>query len=887
MQLSLNWLKNFVNIPETLTPEELGLKLTMHTVEIDGIKKQAENLDGVVVGEILEIKKHPNADKLNIAQVDVGEIKPRQIIFGQMIKVENGFKLPVALAPTVLPTSQEIKKTKLRGEISEGMFCLDQELGLVKDGISAHFFNKSVKNGTSIIEALELNDVIFEVDNKSITHRPDLWGHYGMAREISTFLNVQMTTNDKIPNPKSQIPNKSKIQNSKLVVSLSNPFKINVNIEDYKLCPRYMAIALEGIKVQESPQWMQKRLMSVGMRPINNIVDITNYVMIELGQPSHIFDLGKIKNMEFPISNFKCPIKSKIQNPKLQTNIIIRNVKNGEVIKTLDGQDRKLDENMLVIANSENPIAIAGVMGGANSEVDDNTTSILIEVANFNSVSIRKTAQKLGLRSEASIRFEKSLDLNLCEIALGRIIELIKEFCPNAEIISELQDEKKYFLNQGPIELDLEWLNKRIGKKIEEKKIVEILENLGFKIEKDSDTILMVTIPTWRATKDISIPEDLVEEIIRIYSYDNLDPEMPKITMQAPEINNERLLERKIKNILSVGAKLTEVYNYSFVGEEQLKKMEIDFSSHIKLVNPIATRQTMLCQSLIPNLLENIKLNQAKYENINLFEIGNVFLNSFGNINKDNKTKDTLPKQEKYIAIIISSKENNLFNKIKGIVEYLINSLGLKIDFEPIKIYPEWADPIRKKLGFESYPFKDKEKRLYSSQSQWAGLSNGADKKIIAQINILNQCLEVELPNIGIVAQLNNQVAMNLGIKKQIAIAEINFKKLYDLILSTPEKKYKELEKYPAVVRDLAFVVDEEILYIDIKNEIENFDELIGYVELFDVYQGGKLGQNKKNLAFHIIYQADKTLTTEEVDEMQEKLIKHLEDKFKAQIRNF
>jgi phenylalanyl-tRNA synthetase beta chain len=482
-------------------------------------------------------------------------------------------------------------------------------------------------------------------------------------------------------------------------------------------------------------------------------------------------------------------------------------------------------------------------MGGANTEVDNKTTSILIESANFNPVSIRKTAQKLDLRSEASMRFEKSLDPNLCEIALNRIVELIKEFCPKAEIISKAQDEKKFKLNQGPIKLDLDWLNKRIGQEISKKRVQEILENLGFKIKKNNK-ILIITIPTWRATKDISIPEDLVEEIIRIYGYNNLKSEMPKVAMQAPEINNERLLERKVKNILSIGAKLIETHNYSFLNEEQLEKSKIKLSSTIKLANSLSKDLTILKPSLILDFLKNTKINQAKYENINLFEIDNIFLNSLGNINKNNIDQEKLPRQEKYIGIIIANSDE-VFSKIKGIVEYLLKQFDLQVNFKPVKDSLEWAN-----------------------------------KNIIAQISVLNK-------DIGIVAQLDNQIAENLGIKKQVAVAEINFQKFYDLIVLTPEKKYKELEKYPVVVRDLAFVVNEKILYSDIKNEIENFNKLISCVELFDVYQGGKIGQDKKNLAFRITYQANKTLTTEEINEMQNKIIKHLEKKFQAQIRNF
>ncbi|MCK5460002.1 phenylalanine--tRNA ligase subunit beta, partial [Candidatus Parcubacteria bacterium] len=278
MFISLNWLKDFVEIPSSMTSEELGLRLTMHTVEIDGVEKQGKNLSGVVVGEILKIKNHLNADKLSIAQVDVGEKKPRQIIFGQMVDVNVGFKIPMALAPTILPSGVKIIKTKLRGEISEGMFCLDQELGLLKEGVSIRFFNRSIKNGTPIIKALGLKDMIFEVDNKSITNRPDLWGHYGIAREISAFLKVKL---------KEQNIN---LKNLKKYTGK----KISVEIKNLELCQRYMAIEMSGIKIELSPEWMQKRLIAVGMKPINNIVDITNYVMLELGQPMHAFDLQKL-----------------------------------------------------------------------------------------------------------------------------------------------------------------------------------------------------------------------------------------------------------------------------------------------------------------------------------------------------------------------------------------------------------------------------------------------------------------------------------------------------------------------------------------------------------------------------------------------------------------
>ena len=595
-----------------------------------------------------------------------------------------------------------------------------------------------------------------------------------------------------------------------------------------------MAVAMDGIKIEDSPKWMRDRLIAAGVRPINNIVDITNYVLLEIGQPLHAFDAKLLGN-----------------------KIIVRRAKNREIIETLDGEKRALDKNDVVITDGKKPVAIGGVMGGADSEINNETISIIIESANFDYVSIRKTSQKLGLRTESSMRFEKGLDPNLAELALARTVELVKKLCPKACVISSLIDEKKFKLNQGPIELNLDWLEKRIGEKIDDKKIIEILESLGFTVdlqtelgsgypEPISKTVLRIIVPTWRATRDISIPEDLVEEIVRIYGYGNLKPKRPKVEMKSPEVNEEMALERKIKNILSGGAALTEVYNYSFAGEEQLKKLNIDYGSHIRLANPIAAHQTLLRQSLAPNLINNIKTNQAKFDEIGIFEIGNVFFSADGDVDKNGKGKEFLPYQEKQLAIAVSAGEKtDVFSEIKAVIEYLMSSLNLPVSYQKSADKPGWADG-----------------------------------QICADVVINNKI-------IGRAAKLPRSLARAAGVKKETAIAEINFKELFGIIKIQKIKQYKKLPKYPPAVRDLALVVDAKILYNDIKNEIERFGELISEVELFDVYQGEKLGQNKKSLAFHITYQADRTLTAEEVDKLQEGLIKRLEDKFEAKIRDF
>jgi len=576
MYLSLNWLKDFVDIPRSITAKELGVRLTMHTVEIESVEKQADKFANIVVGKILEIKKHPNADRLQLVKVDIKDRKLDIVCGAPNIKI--GQMIPIALVGAILPNGMEIKETEVRGVKSCGMLCAEDELGLGEDHSGILILDKKAKIGQNLAQYLGLKDIIFEVDNKSITHRPDLWSHHGIAREISAFLSAKF---------------KEYKLNEKLFKG-ADDVKISVKVEDFELCPRYMAITIDGVKIEDSPQWMQERLIAVGMRPINNIVDITNYVILELGQPLHAFD----KN--------------------LVDKIIVRREKNNEVMETLDGEKRKLDKEVLVIADSQKPIAIDGVMGGTNSEINNETSSLIIESANFNFISIRKTSQKLGLRTESSIRFEKALDPNLCGLAIARTVELVKKLCPKAKIVSDLVDEKKFKLNQGPIKLDLEWLNERIGpsfapagaeamagKKATEgkaEKTIKILESLGFSVEQNGSE-LKVTVPTWRATRDISIPEDLVEEIARIYGYDNLTPTMPRVAMEAPEINQEKTLERRIKNILSADAGLTEIYNYSFVGKEQLEKLGIDFSDYVRLANPIASHQTMLRQNLAPNLI--------------------------------------------------------------------------------------------------------------------------------------------------------------------------------------------------------------------------------------------------------------------------------------------
>ena len=876
MQLSLNWLKDFVEIPSGVSPEELGKRLTMHTVEVEKVVCQTDKYRNVVVGKILEVKPHPNADRLRLALVDIGPSAGSgqflEIVCGAP-NIKPGQLVPVALVGAVLPASPaggpgglEIKPAEIRGVKSNGMLCAADELGLGSDhdgivilGVTPLIplykgdeskltplqkGGRGVKVGQNFSDFLKLTDVIFEVDNKSITHRADLWSIYGMARDISAFLNVKFKTYA----PKLSILKAKKIT-----------FRFKVKIEDFSLCPRYMAVGLENLKVAPSPEWMQARLSAAGLRPINNIVDVTNYVMLELGQPLHAFDKNFIGH------------------------IIVRSAKAGEIIETLDGVKRKLEPDMLVIANQTKPVAVAGVMGGANSEINDQTESIIIESANFNFDSVRKTAQKLGLRTEASMRFEKGLDPNLCELGLARAVELLLKICPDARVAGNLVDERKTPLipllkgdgrGLSPVALDLNWLNGRVGQKFEPKQIKQILEKLGFLVKVTGDSF-KVTIPTWRAIRDVAIREDIVEEVARIYGYNNIKPSLPKINLAPPLMTLKKALERKIKNILSVGAGFSETYNYSFVSEKQLEKITPlskggvgGLSLAIKLANPLSEDLALLRPSLIPGLLENIKTNQANEAEIAIYEIGSIFLNKPGEIKKDDSNKDKLPFEEKHLALALASDEaDDLFRKLKGVMEFLLSALNLEATFEQVAVI--------------STPRTRGEKLLKDESGLYKGFLPPVEMTKATAVIIVNNKL------IGRVAELEKSLKQSFGIKKPTAIAEISLPALLDLVKNSRVKQYVEPPKHPAVSRDLAFVVNEKILYNNIKKQIINFSDLIRQADLFDVYQGDKLGQGKKSLAFHIIYQADKTLTSEEVDEIQGKLVKHLEKEFEAKVRDF
>jgi len=811
MYISYNWLKDFIKIPAKLSPAEIASELTSHTVEVEGFTNQAEQLANVVVGKVLDVQKHPNADRLRLVVVDV-KTKQLNIVCGAS-NIAVGQLVPVALVGAKLPNGLEIKESVIRGEKSDGMVCAEDELGLGKNHEGILVLEDRAKIGEPLSKYLKVDDIIFEVDNKSLSNRPDLLNHYGLARELGAIFSWPLKSYEKFLNRKVEFLN-------------SKEDKFFVKVEDVELCPRYSAVKIKNIEVKESPEWLKTRLVAIGQRPINNIVDLTNCIMFEIGQPLHAFAADNIKK------------------------IVVRRANKQEILETLDEKDRILTNDDLVITDGTKVLAIAGVMGGKQSGVVAETKELILESANFSARAVRKTSQRLGLRTEASLRFEKSLDPVLTEEALFRFLYLLKEICPDMIIASALIDVNNNNLPQLTVDLDLNWLTDKIGQEISREIVVGILQRLGFvvKNEKDNEDVLKIIIPSWRATKDVTSKEDLAEEVLRLYGYDKIVSRLPLAVLNLPEVNEERKLERKIKNILALKHSLNEAYNYSFVGEEQLKKINVDFFQHLKLVNPLSETQTMLRQSLVAGILTNIKNNQFKSDDFGFFEIGSVFFNAPGSLKKDLSAEGVLPYQEKHLVLALTGSAD-LLSRLKGIINSLLKNLinyQGEVEFLVLDNAPGWAD-----------------------------------QSTTAKIMIANK-------EIGVISLINSAVRDNLNLKRPVAIAEINFSFLINFILDFPSLHFQEAPKYPSIIRDLAFVVDEEILYNDLKREISTFHSLIKSTELFDVYSGDKLSRDQKSLAFHVLYQSDdKTLVATEVDLIQQELIEYLAKKFDARLRDF
>lgn len=580
MYISMNWINDFVDL-KGINLEELINRFTLSVAEVEGTIKYGENIKNVITAKIVEIEKIESSDKLRKVKVDNGKEIVTCVCGAKNIKI--GDIVPFAQIGSMV-NGIEIKQVQMAGETSNGMCLSEKELGISEDHSGVMVFDSNTKLGVNVKQLLDIDDTVFEIDNKSLTNRPDLWGHYGIAREIAAL------TGRKLKN--IEVENLEEYNNLK---------EVRAEVEDKEKCYRYTAIEVENITSKKFDINKRIRLYYCGMRSINLLVDLTNYIMLELGQPMHAFD------------------------KKLVNKIKVKSIENDIEFKTLDDVTRKVDKGTLMICNNDEPIAIAGIMGGANSEITDSTNSLVLESANFDSVCIRKSTVELKLRIDASAHYEKSLDPEITDIAIKRYIKLLKENDKDIKISSKLTD---IYVNKYPtikIKITRQYINSRIGTDLSLNKIKEILSSLEFEIEENGE-ILTVKVPSFRATKDISIKADLVEEIARIYGYDNIEPQTKNQPLRIVEIDDEKKTENTIKDLLAIKYGLSEIHTYIWYDRKKNKELNLEVNeNNIKLANSLNANFNVLRESVIPSLLYTLSENIKYYPNVNIFECGRTF----------------------------------------------------------------------------------------------------------------------------------------------------------------------------------------------------------------------------------------------------------------------
>lgn len=789
MYISINWIKDFVDLKE-IDIDSLINRFTLSTAEVEDIIKYGQDIKGVVVGEIKEVQKHPKSDKLKIVKVDIGE-KTVQSLCGAP-NVEVGQKIAFAPIGSIVK-GIEVKPTVIAEEESQGVCLSEKELGISEDHSGLMILNdiaKEVSLGTDIKKIIDIEDVIFEVDNKSLTHRPDLWGHYGIAREIAALTGREL-----------------KPLEVEELEQYNNLASLSIKIEDTEKCYRYSALAIENITKKVSSINMRIRLFYCGTRSINLLADITNYIMLELGQPMHAFD------------------------KKYVDHVNVRTV-NSQKFTTLDEVEREIPDDTLMICTDDKPVCIAGVMGGLDTEIKDTTDSLFLESATFNPVTTRKTAIKLGLRTEASARYEKTLDPEMTVLAIARYVYLLKQQDENICVVSKLTDEyaKKY--DKVEITISKEYINRLIGIELHIDKICHILKALGFEVQTNGEEI-KVAVPSFRATKDIGIKADLVEEIARIYGYDNIKPVTTIDPLRIVKTEETQVIDNRIKDVLSQKYGMSETHSYIWYDKNANKQLKIETEDNIKIINSLNADNSVLRHSMIPMLIQVVDKNIRQFGEVNVFEIGKVF---------DYPNKGEVCIEKKSLGIVIASKttsEKQLLIQAQEIIRniFVINKNIYPVITNTNEITYSWANPVN------------------------CGMIQYDNNKI------------------GYVSVLNLLIKNTIDKKMNAVLIEIDLDKFNKI--QKQETIYKEISKYPLVNIDLSLIVDKNEMYSTIEGYIKEskVNNVIKY-ELIDIFEDEiKLpGQKSVTIEF-TIGSHEHTLTNEEINECINTLIEYFESK--------
>lgn len=807
MLVSYKWLSEYLDLSK-ISAKELSDQMSLTGIEVEGVEVPEEGLKKIVVGEVKECIPHPNSDHLSICQVDIGEEELSQIVCGAP-NVKAGIKVIVALPGSRITGNQKIKKGKMRGEVSNGMICSLQELGYSDSVIpkayseGIYYMPKDAVNGDAVFSYLDMDDSIIEL---SITpNRADALSMRGVAYEVGAIYR-------QTPDFKDEVLKEDADETAADYIS--------VEVEDKKEVPAYQIRVIKGVKIAESPLWLQTRLMNEGIRPINNVVDVTNYILLLFGQPLHAFDYNKLDSK----------------------NILVRRGKSGEELVTLDGETRKLSEENIVITNGTVPVALAGVMGGADSEITEETTTVALESALFNSLSVRRTSKEFNLRSESSSRFEKGINHATIgeagDVAAAMIAKLA-----GGTVVSGRSIGSELTIEEVVVSVTVSRINEYLGTKLDEATVSEIFDTLGFAYTLDQEKYT-VTVPPRRW--DITIEADLIEEVARIYGYDNLPSTLPKGETVAGSLTSGQVLVRKIKSLLE-GAGASEAISYALTTEEKSRQFMMRDSLTTSLQWPMSEERSVLRMNLISGLLDDVAYNVArKNTNVALYEIGRVFY-------QDNDPKKDLPYEENHLGIILTgnrevkdweTKETPVdFYTIKGMLEVLFDSIGI-------------ADKI-------SYEATKANKEMHPGRTALVKL---------------NETI------IGFVGQVHPTVAKEYEVPETY-VAELNLQAIIEEENDT--FVYQQISKFPAVSRDIALLVEESVTSQELVETIsKHAGKFLQTTHLFDVYQGDNIAEGKKSMAYSLTFvNPEATLVDEEINQSMEKVEKALVEAFNITIR--
>lgn len=794
MHISLAWLSRHVEL-DGIDVEALCNRFTLSVAELEGWHR-FEDEARAVVGVVRELEPLPNG-KLKLCRVDLGE-RTLQVICGAA-NVAREQRVAVVL-PGGRIAGKEVVARPVQGVLSEGVLASEHELGIGADESGILVLSDDARPGQALAELAPVADVVLEIDNKSLTHRPDLWGHRGIAREVAALLGRALKP---LPPP----------------VELGGPPPCDVRIDAPAACKRYTALGLRGFSVATSPLWLRVLLSRVGTRPISNVVDATNFVMLDLGNPVHAFDRRRLSG----------------------SGIVVRYAHAGESIRTLDGVERPLESRDLVIADGERAVALAGIMGGEHSGIESDTTDLLLEAANFEPATVRVTAQRLGLRTEASARFEKSLDPELAAPTAHAFARLLCELCPATEVYSSLVSVGAPREPEKRVELRLDRLRRRLGVALPSEQVIGFLRALEFDVQTPAPDRLDVGVPSFRATKDISQEVDIIEEVGRCYGYNNIPPAPPSVVLQAPDANLRRRFERALQSYLTQAAGLDELIGYSFASDAFLNKLGARREPRSTLKNPISEDYRTLRTELATGLIEALNKNAANFERIGVFEIGRVFLPS--------PSAGALPEQPSSLAILLAEAGGDpdpsaaLFFRLKGIAQGLAAAVERPaITLRSEKIELPFVHPAR----------------------HAAVVCGGA--------------------RLGYIAELHPSVLAKLERPFRAALLELDLDRLRSIererLLPAPPPQF------PATYRDFAFVVREATRAAELEGCVAAASSLVSAVEFQSIYRGPGVPEGHKCLAWSVTFRApERTLTDAEVQSASDSIVAAVERELAGRLR--